>query len=393
MSALPNLRDDLVAGIARDRARRRRRWLRVGAAALPLAVAAVVVPALLPSGSSQSPAQALAQAADAASGHIVWTTTETPKVPTADGSTLGTNTMDVRYDGSDVAIDTQSALRQADGAERTVGQASTRIVDGVLYYGDQGAQPAQLATGVSAGDWLAHQTQALNALAAAAQTAADVSTQTADGATTYTATIDAAGLEIPGAPRAPVAYSLVTARRWPPALPSSGGPTSASTVRPPCRSRSPMARSRRSRSARPAVTSPCTPSSAVSVSRRASPRPDADPRAGGRYRPASMTASAATSSSRWRSLSPATVLAMLMRQLASSLLALTCPSVGTASGQGGSAISGPSATVPALTSRLRLARQTRTSLARTSASMRWSSLVVGAAGREGVACPVGTARV
>jgi hypothetical protein len=216
MSALPNLRSDLVAGIARDRARRRRRRLLAGAAALPMAVAALAVLALLPSASSRSPAQALAQAtrqvAHATAGHIVWTTTEVPRKPTDDGSTLGTNTMDVRYQSGDVAIDTQSAVRQADGAKRTVGQASTRIVDGVLYYGAQGAQPTRLATGTSAVKWLADQNKALSALAAAAQSAANVTTRTADGATTYAATIDADGLAIPGGPGAPVGYDVTTGK-------------------------------------------------------------------------------------------------------------------------------------------------------------------------------------
>jgi hypothetical protein len=216
MSALPNLRSDLVAGIARDRARRRRRRLLAGAAALPLAIAALAVSALLPADSSRSPAQALAQAtqqaADASAGHIIWTTTETPRRPTADGSTLGTNTTDVRYQGTDVAIDTQSALRQADGAEHTISQASTRIVAGVLYYGTRGAQPIQLATGASADDWLADQTHALNDLAAAARSAADVATRSVERATTYTATIDATGLAIPGGPGVPVGYDLKTGK-------------------------------------------------------------------------------------------------------------------------------------------------------------------------------------
>jgi hypothetical protein len=201
MSALPNLRSDLVAGIARDRARRRRRRLRAGAVALPLAVAAIAVSALLPAGSSRSPAQALAQAtqqaADAAAGHIVWTITQTFKQPAANGATAGITTNDMRFQGEDVAIDAHNAQRQADGSTQTIDQASTRIVDGVLYYGNQDAPPTKIAADAHAGSLLAQETRTLDAMAAAARSAGDVAIQTDDDATTYTATIDAAGLTIP----------------------------------------------------------------------------------------------------------------------------------------------------------------------------------------------------
>lgn len=190
MSALPNLRSDLVAGIVRRRLRRRR-VARAGT--VGITVAAVTVFALLPVGSGRSPAQALAQAAqqtaDFTSGRIEWTITRAPPTTGEDGSTLRRSTTKVRYQGNDLASDSQLTLIRNGATESR--SASARLVDGKLYTSIDGARTLNAATIVDDGRTpLGRHAHALNSLAAVVRASRDVTAQTSDGMTTYTATID-----------------------------------------------------------------------------------------------------------------------------------------------------------------------------------------------------------
>jgi len=186
MSALPKLRDDFVAAIARDNSRRRRRLQ--ATVALILVVGAAT--AFIAPGSPTHPAQALAQAAQRTasfpSGRIVWTFT----------TGVLTATTTARYDGQDYASDTQLTL--ADGAA-AIPRSGVRVVDGELYASSDGSHYVDTENRIDAagGSPLSEQTQAIDALSQAARSAHDVTSETQDGTTQYTATVPGSTLAIP----------------------------------------------------------------------------------------------------------------------------------------------------------------------------------------------------
>jgi hypothetical protein len=181
------------------RARRPRALRPALAAGAVAALAVVALAAGLPGGSDHpaGPADARAALLSAAertaaftSGHVRW------EMRYDNAAFDLASSDDVRFEGSDVAVDWRSTLRRAPGATPGEHHGGSRIVGGRAYSQD-GENPYRPSPdphhGADAPAEVLVRIQAADALAAATRAAGDVrATPADDGATRYAATVAAA---------------------------------------------------------------------------------------------------------------------------------------------------------------------------------------------------------